>query len=336
VSGRQSGASLDVSAPYTNLVTLNAPVGPLTGGCSGPCWGASAIPPFVVAADNGLPRAGVPGLLSVLGPVQTLLPDNVTRDGFQFTTGYTTVPGLSPTLMSMDATPAVGDVLTDLTGLYSCAFSLLGPVSHLTGSGYLNSTDELAATNPLSVEACGGGHTDVIRVLPTDVAPDGLVRITARSSAKCTVSGATHTPSAAKSYRAEVEYWSWTRTIPAIPAVLAVPALGILGHALIPAISGHGTYVSAGIITPTTASDPLASVSLAAPVSDTATLGDYLDSWAGLTAGGVQQSVTGHIASLTVPALVTLQTMPVRGAGDPASAVSVAVGASSCYAEDNR
>jgi hypothetical protein len=104
-------------------------------------------------------------------------------------------------------------------------------------------------------------------------------------------------------------------------------------NALIP---GYGTNVSAGVITPTTTVDPLAAVSLAVPVSDTATLGDYLGSWAGLTAGGVQRSVAGHIASLTVPALVTLQTTPVRGAGDPASAVSVAVGASSCYAEDNR
>lgn len=191
--------------------------------------------------------------------------------------------------------------------------------------------------NPLSVEGCGAARTNAIRVLPTALAPDGLVRITARSSARCKVAGAAHSPTATADYRAEVEYWRWTPTVPAVPEVLADVLNGILFSAGLPAIPGYGSYVSAGVITEDTITDPLASVNPATiPVSDTETLADYIESWAGLTTAGIQKSQTDNVASLTVPAVVTVQTKPVRGAGDPASVVSLAVGAASCYAEDNR
>lgn len=327
-AGRQSGASLAVSAPYTNILNLNSGQGDLVSGCSSICWGASALSPFTLTADNGLPRAGVTGLAGLINPVHTLLPDNITRDGFQFRTGNVTLPGLQQTLVSLDATPPAGELLTDLVptlvgGLYQCAPTLTGPLSHLTASGYLNSTDELSATSPLSVDACGSARTDVIRVLPTATAPDGLIRIKVRSAARCQVSGAAHVPSATADYRAEVEYWKWT------PALL-----NLLGIVLVP---GHGEYVSAGTITPATGTDLLASVNPATiRVSDSNFLGDYVESWAGLASSGVQKTVAGRTASLTVPALVTVQTKPVRGAGDPASAVSLAIGSASCYAEDNR
>jgi type II secretory pathway pseudopilin PulG len=332
VTGRQAGASLAVSAPYTNLVNLNAGQGDLVSACSSICWGATVITPFVVSADNGLPRAGATGLVGLINPVQTLLPDNATRDGFRFRTGAVTLPGLSADLVTLDATPPAGELLTDLVpnlvgGLYQCAPSLTGPTSHVTASGYLNSTDETAPSNPITADACGAAKTNAVRILPTSTAPDGLVRITVRSSARCTVTGAGHTPSLSKDYRAEVEYWKWTPSL-----------LNILGIVLFP---GHGSYVSAGVITPSTVTDPLASVSLASiPVSDTNDLGDYIESWAGLTKTGVQSATTdtavGATASLTVPALVTIQTKPVRGSADPSSAVSISAGASSCYAEDNR
>jgi type II secretory pathway pseudopilin PulG len=331
-AGKQSGAALAVSAPYTNLINLNTGQGDLVAGCSSICWGASVITPFELSAANGLPRAGVGGIPGLLNPVQTLLPDNVTRDGFQFRTGSVTLPGLQTTLVSLDATPPVGELLTDLVpsllgGLYLCAPSLTGPVSHVTSAGYLNSTDETNATSPLSVDACGGGRTNVVRVLPTTLAPDGLIRIKVRSSARCQVSTAAHTPTATADYRAEVEYWKWT------PALL-----DIFGIVILP---GHGDYVSAGVIDEDTATDPLASVNPdTIRVSDTNFLGDYVESWAGLIKTGTQKSVTtsptGGTASLTVPGVVTVQTKPVRGAGDPASAVSLAMGAASCYAEDNR
>lgn len=323
VAGRAAGAELSVQAPYTNLASLSLPSGGLLSGCAGPCWGTTLLPPFVLAADNGLPRAGVTGLPGLLNPVQTQLPDNVTRDGFQYRAETPTLAGLSPQLVSMDATPPVGSVLTNLVGgLYNCAFSLTDAVSHLTGSGYINSTDELAPSNPLSAEACGGAYTDVLRVLPTTLAPDGLIRITARSTAKCIVAGVSHAASTNVSYRAEVEYWKWT------PAVLS-----ILGIELIP---GQGQYVSAGVITAATTTDPLASVSLATPVSNDKTLGDYIESWTGLTASQVTASAADHVAEVVIPALVTVQTQPVAGASAPATAVSIAVGSASCRAEDNR
>ncbi len=325
-AGLQTGSSLSVSAPYTNIANLNTGQGDLVAGCSSICWGASVITPFVVSAANGLPRAGVEGIPGLINPVHTLLPDVVTRDGFRFKTGSVSLAGLDTDLVTLDAPLAseVGDLVPSLVGgLYQCALSLTGPTSHVTASGYLNSTDETAPTGPLSVDACGAAKNNVVRVLPTSTAPDGLIRITARSSARCKVSGVAHTPSVTKDYRAEVSYWKWT------PALL-----DIFGIVLFP---GHGEYVSLGIIDENTSTDPLAAVNLSTiRVDDTRYLDDYIESWAGLTTSGVAQSTSGRVASLTVPAVVTVQTKPVRGAGDPASAVSIAVGASSCYAEDNR
>jgi type II secretory pathway pseudopilin PulG len=328
VTGRQAGASLAVTGPYTNVANINTGQGDLVSGCSSICWGASVLTPFVVSADNGLPRAGVQGIPGLINPVQTLMPDAVTRDGFRFRTGAVTLPGLSTDLVTLDATPPAGELLTDLVpnlvgGLYQCALSLTGPVSHVTASGYLNSNDETSPTNPLSLDACGAAKTNAIRILPTTQAPDGLIRITVRSSARCRVTGAAHVPTVTPDYRAEVEYWKWTPSL-----------LNIFGIVLVP---GSGTYVSAGVITPSTTTDPLSLLNPATiRVSDTNYLGDYLDSWAGLTAGGLQKSTNGRIAELTVPAVVSLLTQPVRGAADPASAISLSVGASSCYAEDNR
>ena len=317
--GRKNGAALAVSAPYTNLATVNVAADGLANGCSETCWGASALPPFLVAADRGLPRAGVTGLPSVLNPVQTTLPDNATRDGFQFRGSAPDLPGLSSQLVSMDSTPPVGELVSNLaTGLFHCAFSIVGPVSHLTTSGYLNSTDELAATNPLSVEACGGARSNVIRLLPTTLAPDGLVRVAVKSSARCTVTGAAHVPTTSRDYRAEISYFRWTPG----PVVDGV------------AMPGSGAYVSAGTVTPSTLVDPLAAIPLTTPVSDTETLATYIDSWSGLTVDRVTNTAAGHVAEVTIPALFTLQTQPLAGA--PETALSFAAGAASCRAEDNR
>src|SRR5690606_7884527 len=150
----------------------------------------------------------------------------------------------------------------DLTGsLFNCAFSATAPLSRVTGSGYIDSTDEQATSNPLSVEACGGAHASVVRVMPTTQAPDGLIRITARSAARCRVTGVAPTPSTGVSYRADVEYWRWTRALD----LFGVPVLG------------YGTYVHAGTITPDTTEDPLAAIDLSTPVSDDHELGDYIE-----------------------------------------------------------
>lgn len=323
VTGRRDGAALTVSAPYSNLVTLNAPVGDMASGCSETCWAATAIPPFTVQADDGLPRAGVTDVGSLLNPVQTLLPDNLTRDGFQFRGSTPTLAGVQNPLVSLDATPPEDSLLTNLAdGLFHCAFSVAGPTSHATTSGFTNATDELATVNPLSADACAGSRTNVVRILPTATAPDGLVRVTVRASARCTVSGVSHTPSTSTDYQAQVEYWKWS------PAVL-----DLLGVVLIP---GYGQYVSAGAVTPTTTTDPLAGVNLSGVYVDDSlrTLADYIESWAGLTVDRVATVAAGHVAEVNVPALVTVQTKPL--AGDADTGVSVALGAASCRAEDNR
>lgn len=316
VTGRREGAALAVQAPYANPLPEYADAGDLASACTATCWAPSSIPSFIAAADNGLPRVGVPGVPGLLTPVQTQVPETLTRTGFQFRAESPVLPGLSSTLVSMDPLGA-GSAGTPVTGLYNCAFPMTTAASHLAGSGFINSTDETASASPLSVESCAGAHADVIRVLPTSFAPEGLLRITARSAARCRVAGLAHTPSAEVSYRAEVQYWTWT------PGVYGISA-------------GHGEYLSAGIITPDTTSDPLAAISLSTPVTDTEVLGDYIESLTGLTRDRLFVAATGHTAEVTIPALVAVQTRPVAGAGNPGTAVSVAVGAASCRAEDNR
>lgn len=316
LTGRREGAALAVQAPYTNPVPVYAAAGGLAADCIETCWAPSSIPSFIVAADNALPRAGVTGSPGVLTPVRTEVPQTLTRSGFQFRVESPTLPGLSSTLVAMDPL-GEGRVGNSVDGLYNCAFPSTAAASHLTGSGFINSTDDIASANPFSAEACAGGHTDVVRVLPTSLAPEGLLRITARSAARCLVSGLTHTPSAEVSYRAEVEYWKWTP--------------GVYGVSI-----GHGEYVSAGIITPSTTSDPLAAISLSTPVSDTEVLGDYVESLTGLTSDRLLVDATGHVAEVTIPALVAVQTQPVAGPAHPGTAVSVAIGSASCRAEDNR
>lgn len=320
LTGRQEGAALAVEAPYANAVPITAGADDPTAVCTATCWAPSSIPSFVAAADNGLPRVGVPTLPGLLDPVQTQVPETLTRSGFQFLAENPTLPGLSSTLVSMDPRPAGYTAGNLVQSLYNCAFSGTGTPSHLTASGYLNSTDDRATANPLAAEACGGAHADMIRVFPTSFAPDGLLRITVRSAAHCRVAGIGHTPSTDVSYRAEVQYWTWT------PDPLAPYGGG----------AGHGDYVSAGVITPTTTDDPLAAISLATPVSDTAVLGDYIESITGLTHDRVTAAGAGHVAEVTIPAVVAVQTQPVAGAANPGTAVSIAVGAASCRAEDNR
>ena len=316
LTGRQSGASVSAQAPYTGT-NLAVSGGSLGLGCSDSCWGASLIPPFVLDANDGLPRAGVTGLPGLLHPVQTL-----STDKMEFRAESPTLAGLpqGQPLVSVPALPPVGSVLPNLVGgLYNCAFSLAGPASRVTGSGFINSTDETAPSNPLSAEACGGSHVSSARVLPTAEAQDGLIRISVRSAARCTVSGVAHATSTDVSYRAEVEYWKWT------------PSVSVLGIVL---QAGYGQYVSAGVITPSTTTDPLSQIPLTTKVSDTKTLGDYIESITGLTSGQVTVSSANNVAEVTIPALVTVQTQPI--AANASSAVSVALGAASCRAEDNR
>jgi prepilin-type N-terminal cleavage/methylation domain-containing protein len=320
--GRQNGAAASVAAPYTNLITVNTGAGGLGSGCSDTCWGATALPPFTVQADYGLPRAGVGALTGLLGPVQTSLPDIVTRNGFEFDVNDVDLPGgLEDELVSMDPVPPAGDLVANqASGLFHCAFSLVGPASHLTGAGYLNSTDETSPVTPLSVEACGGARSNVIRLLPTTRAPDGLIRVSVKSSARCTVSGAAHVPSTSYDYRAEIEYFKWTP--------------GYLNPLTLSWVPGSGQYVSAGVVTPATAVDPLASINLATKVSDSETLDDYIASWSALTADQVVRTAANRVAEVQIPALFTLQTEPI--ATDVDTALSFAAGSASCRAEDNR
>jgi hypothetical protein len=126
LTGRQEGAALAVEAPYANVVPMTAGAGDPTTVCTVTCWAPSAIPPFVAAADNGLPRVGVPSLPGLLNPVQTQVPETLTRSGFQFLAENPTLPGLSSTLVSMDPQPAGYTAGNLVQSLYNCAFNGTG------------------------------------------------------------------------------------------------------------------------------------------------------------------------------------------------------------------
>jgi prepilin-type N-terminal cleavage/methylation domain-containing protein len=300
-SGTQgSGASATAVAPPTVTAPLTtAAEGALgTWGCDYACWGATQVGPFSVTAQDGLPRAGTPGT-----PLQVLIPEGASRGGFTFGNGSTD-PGLelSPPLVTMDTT-----VPAPTSGVEDCSPSGSGSPSLVTATGYVHTTPDTDGTNPLAVDACAVAQTSPVSLFPTTFAPTGVVRILlSHATARCTVSGDTHAPTTDYGYSAEVQYWN-----------------------------GSG-YETAGVITPETTSDPLESVPLTTSVGNGHILGDYIASWSALTADKVRVTTSPGTAAVTVPGVVTVASQPVRGVDDPASMVSVTVGALSCRAEDSR
>jgi prepilin-type N-terminal cleavage/methylation domain-containing protein len=300
-SGTQgSGASATALAPPTVTAPLTTEGEGALGawGCDYACWGATQVGPLSVTAQDGLPRAGTPS-----GPLQALIPEGASRGGFMFGNGPTD-PGLdlSPPLVTLDTT-----VPAPTSGVVDCSPSGAGSPSLVTASGYLHTTADADATNPQAVDACAVAQTSPVSLFPTTFAPTGVVRILlSHASARCRLSGDSHAPSTHHDYRAEVQYWN-----------------------------GSG-YETAAVITPATTTDPLDAVPLTASVGNGHTVGDYIASWSGLTADKVTVTQSPGTAAVTLPGVVTVASQPVRGADDPASTVSVTVGALSCRAEDSR
>jgi hypothetical protein len=140
-----------------------------------------------------------------------------------------------------------------------------------------------------------------------------MVRITLLdASVRCAVGGAAHTPSATASYTAKVEYWN-----------------------------GSG-YTALPLITAANTTDPLAAVPLdTTPVGPGHVLGDYIASWSSLTSSKVIKSTAPGSASVSLPGVVSLTTVPTRAGTaadgtEPLSTASVSVGVMSCSATDAR
>ena len=304
-----AGASESLSAPPSvgGTPSTAAPGTLPTYGCAYACWSSTRVAPPAVSADQGLPNAG-----SATAPGQALVADAVSNDGLTFgnaLTGssYLASLKLRPSLVRLD--PAASPVPSSLAG---CAPGTGGTPAQVVADGFLRTTSTSDASTPGGrVESCSVARATPIELFPTDFAPEGVVRIELqRSSASCVVQGSAHAATASYDYRAVVS-----------------------------AFDGSG-YVELATVTPGQATDTLANVDLTRSVGGGMTLDDYISSWSGLTASRVVTRQETGTAEVKLPGVVTVTTDPVRddgtGAADPASAVSLTVGALECVAEDLR
>jgi type II secretory pathway pseudopilin PulG len=306
---KAGGASATVSAPPSRSSTVLLPGAGSLGvaGCDYACWGATRADVPGVSAADGLPVVGSPS-----SPAQSLL-TGTGNNGLSFGNSgpseYRPELALSLPLVRLDP-----DAVTSGSGVTAaCGVGTSGPASHVAASGFVRTTSTTAATDPSAVESCVVSRASTLSLFPTTFAPRGVVLVELRrATARCRVTGASHTASVSRDYEATVRYWD------------------------------GASYQTAATITPSTTSDPLAGIDLATTATgDGKFLGDYISSWSALTIGEVTASAQDGQAQVKVPGVVKLVSQPVRkdaaiDTGDPTSAVSLAVGAVSCTAEDAR
>jgi hypothetical protein len=162
------------------------------------------------------------------------------------------------------------------------------------------------------VESCAVGRSRTVKLLPTAFAPDGVIQVELLSAnARCLVSGATHTAATTYGYEAAVRYWD-----------------------------GDG-YETAATVVPNQATDPLEGLPLdSIAVGDDTMLGDYISAWSSVSLDEVTDEETAGMARLKIPGVVRILTEPLRpgtvSGVEPASVLSLTVGAFECLAEDHR
>ena len=197
-----------------------------------------------------------------------------------------------------------------------------GNLMQVEGSAYSTTTSGATRSAVAGVSA----RTDVVQLMPTVFAPQGLVQVRLISAGlTCTAAatGATAVPA----YEAEVRFSTVVSLLDAVPVQ---------------------KYTSWQPLRSTQGSDPLQSVSLTPgsggfPVWKTPTrihyLGEYVAAMSSQTSSSLASLAvvdpTGdRIESRSGP-MVTFGTVPLREA-DPASTVNINLGTMSCLAEDRR
>lgn len=277
-TGEQSaGAALNVSAPPTDpVLARSGAAGSLhTFGCDYACWGTSMLSGFGLSADSGLPNAG-----TAAAPVQALVTgsgNGVLRFGNSTAANYRTDLGLVPPLVGFDTAAApMPSGITD-----GCTAATTGLPAYVSAGGFLRTTSGGAGF----VESCGVARGTAVELFPTTFAPDGVVQVVLeRASARCQVQGSGHTATVEHDYRARVRYFTG------------------------PTVADYAEVV----VSP--ASDALAAVDLNAERADGRyKLSDYITSWTGLTDGQVRRTTMNGVASVTLPGVLTIATVPVRG-----------------------
>jgi type II secretory pathway pseudopilin PulG len=306
-----AGASRTTAAPPSAgaAVVLGAAGSVGTTGCNYACWAPTRVDAPAVSAADGLPIIGSPA-----APAQSLLTDKVSNAGISF--GNSPTATYRPELELLSASGTTGpsgplvrvDQDADAVGTgvsAACALATSGTPSFITTSGYLT-------TSATGVESCAVARASSLSLFPTTFAPRGVVLIELRRAAvQCQVTGSSHVATMARDYEAVVQYWDGTK------------------------------YVTVPTIAPST-TDPLNAI----PLATTATgggkmLGDYIESWSGLTSSEVVTSTESGSASVSLPGVISITTQGVRTdsvttAVDPGSAVALTVGALSCSAMDAR
>lgn len=304
-----SGAVTNLIAP-ADVAATGQTVGDtqLPNGCRWICLGTTRTDQVSASATDGLPNAGTPSM-----PVRALIPAGANRGGFAFDNGIwrnkmrlTSDPMVSMDVSSTSTIPGVQDCVVGGATTPSTNAAL-------AATGYLQATPN--TDNDPVVGACATAQSNVVKVFPTTFAPNGILRVTLNKSIANCQARSKSSNVATGDYQATVQYWN------------------------------GGGYSTAGTIRPGNTSDPLASVNLNQVIhSSGLTLGDYVDSWSSLTAGGIIARSSGKSAEVTVPAVFTLVTGPTRtfmtgwanGNTDASSAISISMGAVSCKAGDYR
>lgn len=318
---REDGAATAASAPpaYTLPVGSDSGGSLTTGGCNFICWGGTGTSGGQLSATDGLPNAGTPA-----APLQAYIKTPGTSGGyaFQFSAGPNTtyIPSLRLNLPLVRLKQnAIGMSTTT-----SCAVVDSGTQVRAGADGWFTSTDDSDYLNPLRADGCTTARTAPVAVMPTDFAPDGVVRVQLRSlTARCTVSGYGHTPDASYNYEALVQRWT------------------------------PSGYVTVDTVTPDDTTDKLAQLNLATtPVGTYGFLGDWIDSWSAVTPEVITVTESDGVAQVKIQGVVNILTRPLRyrtnnvgdlinnAFGNPQvdtdSSMSLTLGAASCTTKDAR
>ncbi|CAI9409698.1 type IV pilus modification PilV family protein [Nocardioides sp. T2.26MG-1] len=233
------GATTTVSAPPS--VSTLAPVDVIpdwgTGCTALLCFGRSRVGSDLgggISTDGGLPSIGAPAT-----PVRSSVVDAgagaLTFDNVGASTSTQTWAGPVVQLSG-----AAAGAVTDCPGLP-------GSVDRVSAASYLTTAMHSGSQTVRDTAACAGGHATSFAVLPTDAAPEGIVRVTLNQSyASCSVVDGVG--SGSKALTVSVEAWDGT-AYQTVDPVAHQPGFYSVGEESLQSYI-EGWTLAAGTVTP--------------------------------------------------------------------------------------
>lgn len=355
------GASASGAAPGDqSVVSAGSLAGQLdASGCQLVCWGGTRTTAFAVRASNGLPVVADPAAPAT-ATVTDLSSGGVSLAGGADADYRERLSLAGPLVRLADgATPVKSGISS------SCQVAETGESVRVVAGGWLRTADRVPSSAALQVDACGAARASALAVLPTTFAPEGVLQVRlVRAAARCTVSGGAHTATTAVDYEAVVRRWTGASPDPYTTVAtvrpdattdplagldldtLPVPGHGVLGDYIaswtsltrdrvvrtagagsatvdVPALVSVVTQPVRTGTEPLTTSSPSPAPSPTPSPSPTPTAEPGADP-------------TASPSSPTPTAEPTPTPPPAPDLVDPASSVSVSVGALSCSALDAR